>query len=106
MVDNHCCCLLLTLPELPDILVCQERICFDCHQSVGLLDILMEDMIYLLQLADIHCMMGHLDFWYNQVYRMDRLELLYNLLTVVEYMTRHWDLLCSQLVAVDYMMDH
>ena len=49
-----------------------EHIYLDCHQSVGLLDILVEDMICLLQLADILCMMGHLDWLYNQLYTMGR----------------------------------
>ena len=93
-----------------------EYICFDCHRSVGLLDILAEDMIYLLQLADIHCMMGHLDFWYNQLVgedsflyldhmvpcKKDRLDFWYNQV----YMTDHLALFCSQLVVVAHKKDH
>ena len=45
------------------------------------------------------CKMHHLGFWYNQVYTMDRQELLYNLL-VVYCMKHHWGLLYNLLVAV------
>lgn len=54
ILGNHYCCLLI-LPELPDILVCQERISFYQDHSVLVVDMMEaveveEDMICLLQL--------------------------------------------------------
>jgi hypothetical protein len=77
-----------------------EHICLDSNQSFGLLDSCLEgisfDCHYSVGLLDMYDMKDPVDSWYNQLYTTGLLGFCRNQL----YMMGHLYVLCSPLVVV------